>query len=120
MTFGMFPHQKHHQFRVHGYQIVIQAKRQCVLCAQFGVIATTAFGDVMEQGGNVEQPMTVKAAHQLIGHGQLFAVLGHGEAAQIAYDLQRVLVHGVGVKEVMLHLSDHAPENRQVAGKQIQ
>src|SRR5690606_3355625 len=44
-------------------------------------------------------------------------MLGHGKAADVANDHERVLIHGVHVKQVVLHLSYDFPEYRDVLGQ---
>src|SRR5690606_29494389 len=37
-----------------------------------------------------------------------------------AYPPESLLIHGVGMDDVVLHLTDNAPKNRQVAGQYVQ
>ena len=41
------------------------------------------------------------------------------EAAQVAHDHEDVRVHGVDVKQVVLHLPDDAAEGRQIAPEHV-
>src|SRR3546814_8608645 len=43
----------------------------------------------------------------------------HREAAQITYHHQDVLIHGVGMEQVVLHLPHNTPEYGEVAGQDV-
>jgi len=71
----------------------------------------------VEQAGEQQQFLLGQVGHQLAAQRELVRVLRHREAAQVAQHEQRMLVDGVDVEQVVLHLSDDAPEHRQVGGQ---
>lgn len=74
----------------------------CVFDAFFGVIAATAFGDVVQQGGGVEDMWSWVGLHDGAGLGHFVAMGFDGETAHISDDGQNVVVHGVNMEEVVL------------------
>jgi hypothetical protein len=78
------------------------------------VVAATPLGDVVKQGGDVDQPGLLEAGAQAGQQRVLMGMLGHHEAAHIAQHLQNVLIHRVYVEEVVLHLANDASPGRQV------
>ena len=64
--------------------------------------------------------MPFEAGDQAAGKRVLLRVLRHGEASQVAHHRERVLIHGVDVKQIVLHLADDTPERRQVARQNVE
>ena len=82
--------------------VVVGGELLCVFDAFFGVIAATAFGDVVQQGGGVEDMWSWVGLHDGAGFGHFVAVGFDGETAHIADDGQDVVVYGVNMEEVVL------------------
>lgn len=82
--------------------VVVGGELLCVFDAFFGVIAATAFGDVVQQGGGVEDMWSWVGLHDGAGLGHFVAVGFDGETAHIADDGQDVVVYGVNMEEVVL------------------
>ena len=82
--------------------VVVGGELLCVFDAFFGVIAATAFGDVVQQGGGVEDIWSWIGLHDGAGLGHFVAVGFDGETAHIADDGQDVVVYGVNMEEVVL------------------
>ena len=82
--------------------VVVGGELLCVFDAFFGVIAATAFGDVVEQGGGVEDMWSWVGLHDGTCLGHFVAVGFDGETAHIADDGQDVVVYGVNMEEVVL------------------
>ncbi len=84
--------------------------------AQFGVIPTPAFGDVVEQRRQIQQLGLAQVVEDTGRTRKLVGLVG-GEAVQVGDHVQGVLVHGVGVEQVVLHAPGDLGEGRQVAAK---
>ena len=82
--------------------VVVGGELLCVFDAFFGVIAATAFGDVVQQGGGVEDMRSWVGLHDGAGLGHFVTVGFDGETAHIADDGQDVVVYGVNMEEVVL------------------
>ena len=82
--------------------VVVGGELLCVFDAFFGVIAATAFGDVVQQGGGVEDMWSWVGLHDGAGFGHFVAMSFDGETAHIADDGQDVVVYGVNMEEVVL------------------
>lgn len=82
--------------------VVVGGELLCVFDAFFGVIAATAFCDVVQQGGGVEDMRSWIGLHDGAGLGHFVAVGFDGETAHIADDGQDVVVYGVNMEEVVL------------------
>ena len=82
--------------------VVVGGELLCVFDAFFCVIAATAFGDVVQQGGGVEDMWSWVGLHDGAGFGHFVAVGFDGETAHIADDGQDVVVYGVNMEEVVL------------------
>lgn len=82
--------------------VVVGGELLCVFDAFFGVIAATAFGDVVQQGGGVEDMWSWVGLHDGAGLGHFVAVGFDGETAYIADDGQNMVVYGVNMEEVVL------------------
>ena len=78
------------------------------------MIAATAFGNVMKKRGDIQQPWFVPACGQLRAKRVLMRMLSHEKPAHIAQYHQNVLVHRVGMEQVMLHLTHDAAKDPQV------
>ena len=78
------------------------------------MVTTTAFGNVMKQRGNVQNPGLVPACCQLRTHRVFVRMFGHEKAPYVAQHHQNMLVNRVHMKQVMLHLSDDFSENPQI------
>ena len=72
--------------------VVVGGELLCVFDAFFGVIAAAAFGDVVQQGGGVEDVWSWVGLHDGAGLGHFVAVGFDGETAHIADDGQDVLI----------------------------
>ncbi|KAG0753931.1 hypothetical protein G6F22_021239 [Rhizopus arrhizus] len=108
----MLAHQELRQLGVLGIHAMVLRKLAHFASAKLGVIAAAALGDVMEQRRHIQHPVPVQACDQLTGQGIFLSVLGHREAAQVAHDRQSVLVHRIGMEQVVLHLAHDAAEHR--------
>lgn len=82
--------------------VVVGGELLCVFDAFFCVIAATAFSDVVQQGGGVEDIWSWIGLHDGAGFGHFVAVGFDGETAHIADDGQDVVVYGVNMEEVVL------------------
>ena len=82
--------------------VVVGGELLCVFDAFFGVIAATAFGDVVQQGGGVEDMWSWVGLHDGAGLGHFVAMSFDGETAHIADDGQDVVVYRVNMEEVVL------------------
>ncbi len=97
--------------------LMLLAKQANLFGAKVRMVAAAALGDVVVEGGDVEQPRPLEAAHQLAAQRELVRELGHREAAQVAQHHQDVLVDRVDVEQIVLHLADDAAELGQVAAE---
>lgn len=97
--------------------VVVGGELLCVFDAFFGVIAATAFGDVVQQGGGVEDMRSWICLHDGAGLGHLVAVGFDGETAHIADDGQDVVVYGVNMEEVVLEQAGDFFPCREIAAK---
>jgi hypothetical protein len=93
---------------------VLAAETPRVARAKLRMVAAAAFGDVVEQAGDVEHVATLEVGHQPRARRILVRMLRFGETAQIADHHQDMLVDGVDVEQVVLHLADDPPERRKV------
>lgn len=82
--------------------VVVGGELLCVFDTFFGVIAATSFGDVVQQGGGVEDMWSRIGLHDGAGLGHFVAVGFDGETAHIADDGQNMVVYGVNMEEVVL------------------
>ena len=92
-------------------------KSACITLAEFGVITAPTFGDIVEEGCDVDEPRLRKIRHELAAEGILMRVLGNRKPAHVAQYHQDVLINGIDMKQVMLHLPDDAAKRRQVAAE---
>ena len=74
------------------------------------MVAAASFCYVVEQGGEIEDVRLGEGAHEGGGGGQLVAVFFLGKAAHVPQRHQDVVVHGIGVVQVVLQQAgDFAP-----------
>jgi hypothetical protein len=114
----MTPDQPDDQFAVLCVDAVICTELRGIDGTKFRVVATSPLGDVVEQRCDVEHPGTREITDQLAAQRILVSELAGEKAAQVAQDLQAMLVDGVDVEQVVLHLADDPAEIGQVAAKQ--
>ena len=81
------------------------------------MIAAAAFGNVMEQSRHIQNPRLLPTRRQLRAKRVFVRVLHNEKAAHIAQHHQNVLVNGVDMKQIVLHLSDDAPEHPEITPK---
>ena len=98
-------------------KIVLTAETPRIARAELGVVTTAPLGDVVEQRGDNQNLRPRKVGDQARTQRIFMRVLRLHEAAQVADHHQYVLVDRVHVEQVVLHLSDDPPENRQVAAE---
>ena len=97
--------------------VVVGGELLRVFYAFFGVIATAAFGDVVQQGGGVEDMWSWIGLHDGAGLGHFVAVGFDGETAHIADDGQDVVVYGVNMEEVVLEQAGDFFPGGEIAAK---
>ena len=114
----MHVHQPGDQVAVRLVEPVLATESARIDRAEFRVIAAAALGDVVKQGGQVQQLGLVERGDQAAGERELVRQLRHGEAPHVAQHGEDVLVDRVDVEEVVLHLPDDAAERRDVAPEQ--
>lgn len=98
-------------------QEVVGGKLARVCDALYGMVAAASFGDVVEEGGKVEDVLFFKGLHQRGGVGQLMAVHIQGKAADVADDGKDVVVHGIDVEQVVLKQADDFFPRGQIAAQ---
>lgn len=97
--------------------VVVGGELLCVFDAFFGVIAAAAFGNVVQQGGGVEDVRSWVGLHDGAGLGHFVAVGFDGETAHIADDGQDVVVYGVNMEEVVLEQAGDFFPGGEIAAK---
>ena len=60
-------------------------KRRASIRAELGMVAAAALGDVVEERGDIEQPVALEVVHRAAAQRELVGELRHREAAQIAH-----------------------------------
>ena len=113
----MVLHQKLHQLRVLRCKAMRAAETPRFAPAERGMVASAALGDVMKNGRDIQQPVTLQAAHEAAAQRIFVRMLHHGEAPQVPHHGEDVLVHGIDMEQVVLHLPHDAPEGRQIAAQ---
>ena len=103
-----------HQSLVIRAQVVPLQEFLCFHGTQFRVAATTALGNVMEKTCQVKQLGLGNGLEDTAAQRKLVGMFFDREATQIAYHKQGVFIHGIGVKQVVLHLSYHLAILRQI------
>jgi len=84
---------------------VLLCKPSNLCFAERRVIATTAFRNIVEECGDIQDPWPVEFRHQAAAERKLVGMLIHGESSKIPYHLQDVLIDCVDMKEIVLHLA---------------
>ena len=113
----MVAYQPGHQIGVGLAEAMLQAEIDGVVRAQFGVVATAALGDVVEQATQVQQLRPALAQHQFVEEGQLVGEARQAHAPQVADHVEGVLVHRQGVEQVVLHVAGDLAKVGQVAAQ---
>ncbi len=116
----MLFHQPGHQLCVGSGQMVLATKIERIRTAELGMISAPAFGDVVKERRQDQEIGTVESLHQGGAERELMIKTGQGKATQVTDDSQGMLIHGIGMVQVMLHLSHDASEGRQVASQHPQ
>ena len=111
----VFAHQEFDELHVLGLDLVVPAKLPHLGAAQLGVVPTAAFGDVVKEGSCIKDPRLVPTGCELGAKGVLVGMLHDEKTPHISEHHQDVLIHGVDVKEVVLHLAHDASKDPQVA-----
>ena len=114
----MLAHQPFDQFAVRFGQRVVFGKLARIRPAQPRVVAVAAFGDVVEQGGQIQQVPLREVVHQRGGKRQFVAVLFHGQTAHVAQHGQDMVINRVNVEQVVLQQADDFVPVRQVFRQQ--
>ena len=81
------------------------------------MVATAPLAEVVEEPREIEELRLGQALEDLAAERQLCGVLGQRHAPQVAHHEQGVLVHGVGVEEVVLHLPLDLAEGGQIGAE---
>ena len=110
----MIAHQPGDQFGVVVRQSVFQAKCGRVDGSKLGVIAAATFGDIVEQACEVGDLRLLEGLHQRAAMRIFVIESRQRKTTQVADHEQGVLVHGVSMKQVILHAPDDAAEWRNV------
>ena len=79
------------------------------------MIATAAFGNVMKQRGKVEQLNFWESRRELRGEWKTLRIDLAVKASDVAYQLQRVRINSINMKQIMLHETHDPAEFRDVA-----
>ena len=82
------------------------------------MVAVAAFGDVVEQGGQIQQVRLREIVHQRGGKRQFVAVLFHGQTAHVAQHGKDVVIDRVNVEQIVLQQADDFVPVRQVFRQQ--
>jgi len=106
------------QFAVCLVEPVLRAKPQGIGPAEFGMVAPASLGNVVKQRGQIEQFGFFEACDQAAGKRQFVCVFRHAQAPNISQHGKDVLIHGVNVKQIVLHLSDDTAKCRDVTPQQ--
>ena len=77
----VFAHEPYEQVAVVGGKLVGLGELGGILCAELGMVAAASFGDVVEQGGKVEDGLLGVVLHEGGEGGVFVAVFFLGEAA---------------------------------------
>ena len=107
----MLTHQKLNQLLFGFGNAMLATKQAHLFGAQIGMVAAASFGDVVEQGRHVQDPGLVPASGQLRTKRVFVRMLHDEKTPHIAQHHEDVLVHGVHMKQIVLHLTHDAPEN---------
>ena len=85
--------------------------------ADCGMIAASAFGNVMEHCGKVQNFGFGNHLKNIVAERQFVAVLFQGETAQIANHEKGMLVHRVNMKKIVLHSGYDVGEAGKIGGE---
>ena len=110
----MVADQLRHHARLLAIQFVLQTELGGFVGTELGVVAATTLGDVVKQRGQVQQAGIFKFFVDIVAKRKLVAMLVEGKTTQIANDKNRVLINGIGVKQVVLHASGDLGKRRDV------
>ena len=114
----MFAYQPFDEFAVRFGQLVVFGKLARIRPAQPRVVAVSAFGDIVEQGSQIQQVRLREIVHQRGGKRQFVAVFFHCQTTHVAQHGQDVVVHRVNVEQVVLQQADDFVPVRQVFRQQ--
>ena len=81
------------------------------------MIASTPFGNVVKQGRDVQYPRFVPARRQLRAQRVFVRMFHHKKSPHIAQHRQDVLIDRINVEQIVLHLSDDAPKDPEIAAQ---
>jgi len=96
--------------RVVAAHAMFEAESLGIDSAELGVITATALSDIVEKPAKISDFGFRQGLHDRAATGVLVIEPAEREASQIFHDEQCVGVHGISVKEVVLHPSDDAAE----------
>ena len=102
----MVAHQPGDQSALVAIQPVQLAELQRIHGPEFGMIATPALGDVVEEGGDAEQLGLAQLGEHLVAERVSLAAGRIRKAMDVLQQPMGVLVYRVGVEHVELHLAD--------------
>ena len=85
--------------------------------AQLGMVASAAFRDVVEQSRDVEKLRFGQPCEYVRAVREFMVTSRVGEHPQVADHEQAVLVDGIDVEQVVLHLSRHPIEDREIGAE---
>src|SRR5258708_12598083 len=92
------------ELRVLGRKAVLAAEAPGLDPAQLRVIAPAALGDVVEDRGDVQQPMALEAGDEAAAQRILVRKLEHREAAPVAHTGHDFLIPPAPLENILLHL----------------
>ena len=113
----MFAYQPGHQLAVIFGQAVLTAKFIGILGAQFLMTATATLGNIVKQASQIQQLRFVQMVENTAGQGEFMGKVGHRQAAHITQHEQCVLIHRIGVEQVILHAPDNLVKCRDIGGQ---
>ncbi len=76
------------------------------------MVTLPAFGDIVEQGGQVQDFRVVNLLKNISGMGKIRTVFSVGKPAQVPDHEQYVLVHGIYMEKIKLHATDYVRKSR--------
>ncbi|KFB67247.1 MAG: hypothetical protein CAPSK01_003364 [Candidatus Accumulibacter vicinus] len=103
------------QLTVLGRNAVLGAELGSIHGTEFRVVTAASLADVVEQRRHVEYPATGEITDQLAAQRILMREFVGKKAAQVAQDLQGVLIDGIDMEQIVLHLADNLAEIGQIA-----
>jgi hypothetical protein len=98
------------QFAVLRVEAMLGTERGGVDGTEFRMITASSLGNVVEEGGNVEDPGAGKVSDQFAAQRVLVGELVGEKTTQVTQDLQSMLVDRIDMKQVVLHLADDLAE----------